>query len=296
MTDEQICQFLARKPGSRALDIADHLDVELREVSEALRGLVDNGDVTRYAGTAPNGLQSQLYVLSEAFKETRQGAALIASVLHVLPVPVLEAPAIPLSQVAPIQDPPKPPASSPAPTVLQPPCFADQTVLAKITKVQLAINLLKAKGAANDDDMRTAMGLSRTSSPKNFLSSAITSGKVCRIDGVWRLGDGKAKVEVPVQFQMHEPVQTGADEAKHLADLPEQHNGPVEDDLNVRAPLQGVSRDSAAFRCGLWSDGVIELQRNGATVLRLSQDEAQQMVRFVGTFCERNLAQAPIVV
>lgn len=80
MNDQQIYALMAKTPGLRAVQIADALDQELVDVSNALRSLVEVGDVVQTKGIAPNGHQAMMYDLSDEFKKSREGKALLVFV------------------------------------------------------------------------------------------------------------------------------------------------------------------------------------------------------------------------
>lgn len=325
MNDQHILQYLARKPDSRAQDLADFMDVDLKVASDALRCLVDEGDVVRFSGVARNGVQSQLYKLSDTFMKSRDYTIIKSQI---------DAAAQAVSKLAPEPPPAAPaPAPAPAPSALTP-MFSAQTEMVKITKVQIAVDLLKAKGTATDDDMRAAMGLVRTSSPAAYLASALKSGRVVREGGIWRMGTGappakpstraynttfaKPKDEPKAQFKPTEqPESLTKDDVKDLPPavveqlskpaqaLAEQPStpGPVESckhDTPFRYECEECQAEDAAarpkappvddtpnpidgpvYRCGLWSDGVLELQRDGRTVVTTTRREHEFMADFL---------------
>jgi predicted transcriptional regulator len=78
MNDQKIYELMFKTPGIRAVQIADALDAELVDVSEALKALVEIGDVVQSKGFSPNGRQAMIYNLSETFKRSRQYSNLVA--------------------------------------------------------------------------------------------------------------------------------------------------------------------------------------------------------------------------
>jgi hypothetical protein len=68
MNDQQILEQLARHPESRAVQLADRLDVDLEDVQTALAALVAAGDVIASDGTSPAGFPCQLYRLRKGLK------------------------------------------------------------------------------------------------------------------------------------------------------------------------------------------------------------------------------------
>jgi hypothetical protein len=68
MNDQKILEQLALHPQSRAVQLADRLDVDLVDVQTALAGLIAVGDVVASAGTSPAGVACMLYRLRKGHK------------------------------------------------------------------------------------------------------------------------------------------------------------------------------------------------------------------------------------
>lgn len=109
-------------------------------------------------------------------------------------------------------------------------------------RTELAIDYLRTCGAAGarSQELAAAMGLRADQSPSNFLRTARERGQVIAADGRWRI------VESAVA---HSPAKAPA--------IPEP--------------------GAAAFRCAIWSDGFVELQRGGQRIAVLTSDECRQL-------------------
>lgn len=176
------------------------------------------------------------------------------------------------------------------------------------TRVQRAIDHLTLFKTATDEQIRDAMGLSALAAPKAYLASAIKTGRVSKGANGWQLGrcDPVRKpfsISTPkcpvAQFDKHaQPVTK-----EEVKDLPpavvEQLSKPAQELAKedhdewievpeVDPPAIAQAPSPAVFRCGLWSDGVLELQRNGRTVVMLDQGEHEQL----GAFMRRMLGAA----
>lgn len=320
MNDQHIYLFLARKPDSRAQDIADAMDVDLPVASASLRSLVDVGDVVRQSGKGPNGLPAQLYNLSDAYKRTKDGLAVLATVAGFKD-------AAPSAMPAPA-----------APVAVETPVFAQETTMPvsetiKTTKVNLAIAAVQ-KGSLSDDEMRIVMGIVRPANPSAFLVSAIKTGRIHKGEKGWTKGvapgaatpynrpyakkkDGPkaqfgptAKPEDPapaapvakqpdvfVNVPEFDPVAEPAAETLYpdvetevvaeteLSEADRRTYRYENDDVFKRAPVDEPSpfdeQKPTVFRCGLWSDGVLELQRNGRAIAMLTRGEHEHMADFM---------------
>lgn len=131
-----------------------------------------------------------------------------------------------------------------------------------VTKVQKALNYLTDKGEATVEDMRVVMDLDRHMSPTSYLGAAIRNGQIIKEGNTYRLGDGKPiGRNASRQPRPPTPITTSA---PALAQQPE-------------------SPASSSLRIGLWSDGVIELQRDGKTVACIDQKDGERLIEFLAT-------------
>ncbi len=297
MDDMKIYQYLARKPDARAQDIADTLNAELKDASDTLRDLVEVGTIVRHAGTGPNGLPCQLYNLSDVFKRSRDGVAVLAAAAGMVDAAPAFAPAAP--------------AQAPVTT----PVFAQQTELQPAkTRVDRGLAHLALHKTATDDDMRTAMGLKGRDAPRAYMVSAIKSGKVVKDENGWRLGDGtppgkpkpgaasrnfsvtNPKGGPVAQFgkQAYPVDRVTNDDVKDLpAAVVEQLSKPAQvkvqeqlgriagglpDKIDTQPPAAPLP---TGLRFGLWSDGILDIQRDGKIVDSLTSVERKQLAKFM---------------
>lgn len=234
MNDQKIYELMAKTPDIRAVQIADALDQDLTDVSDALKALVDEGDVTRTAGTAPNGQSAQIYNLSQTFMRTAEYKAIKAQ--------LDAAPAV--TSTGTVAD------SVPAVHAAAP----------KVSRVDSALAFIRFMGKVSSADLKQHMGIA-TGSPSNYLNAAMRDGRVARkrfSDGhYWVIGTG----------QDTRAVDSTPCLAKEAA-------GAGVDTAPVAQP------GTPAFRCGLWSDNVLELQRDGVTLTTLTRGEGEHMATF----------------
>lgn len=285
MNDQQIYALMLATPALRAVQIADKLDVPLVDVSAALRSLVAVGDVVRSSGTAPNGQPAQLYDLSPEFRKSRECVKLTASIAAKGggAIPATQAPAAPPAPtpVAPAADPaPPPPPEAAKPTDAAP---ADVPRVAPPPGRQaLAIAYIKEHGRATDAQLRVVMGLKKTEYPSAYLSRPAQLGQVAKVGHEWQVGDGK-----PVRSIAKLPPFGGSLGLPGATPFPRAPAAAAPEQANAAAPTQALVvaelpvSPAAAFRCGLWSDGVIELQRNGVTVAAVQKGEAETLLKFL---------------
>lgn len=253
--NDKIYEQVARKPRIGATEMATNLGLTLATVSADLRILVDTGDLVKSTHFEDSGRQWQVYELSDEFKGSRTCKALMESMGR---TPVAEPVAAQTGTAAQdqVQSAAAPPAgqrSGPSPT-----------------KVQLALACITRLGSATDDQLRDAMELPAKTYVGAYLASAVKGGKVMRDGDRWKLGAGKSEA-VPKVLDSVEKVGNIVGTTKDASPIPQ-----AVVDAIVGAPalvVPGAAPAEPKLRCALWSDGTLELQRDGEEVARLTEDE-----------------------
>jgi hypothetical protein len=305
MNDQQILEFIAVKHPVRAVQLADKFDKSEREASEALRALVDIGDVVRKSGTGPNGQPAQFYTLSESFLKSRPGQLLIARLEAAntpAPSPAPAAPAPPAPLAVADHAPAASALPTPAPVAPNKPSAPAESPATSTgaNRAELGVAHILKHGSVSDADLRQAIGLRAGQYPSAWLGAAIKRGDVNKDGREWKPGRG---VEIRTQpafggalgLAGATPRATGgivpndAWDGRKLAGEVRPHlpaDAPA-DPVVVKelvAHLKQINSELTAppkFRCGLWSDGVLELQRNGVTVAELEQGEGETVAAFM---------------
>lgn len=272
MNDRHIYELLAKAPaeGLRAVQMCDAINepnVELADVSRALAALVEVGDVVRSAGQAPNGQPAQFYALSTDFKNSRDYKLIMAKQAGTAAA-----------------------ASAPTPAPTPDNTSAPVPAAPKKSRTDDAIEYIRHAGKVSSTQLKTHMGLKSGESPATWLSGPIRDGRLLR-DGVfWMIGSGKPaskvgaatkptaargaipKLGATLAAKSPQPAPA-APEPKAAPDTP----APVPEAV-AATPVHPAGR----FRCGLWSDGVLELQRDGVTLTELTRGEREHMADFFG--------------
>lgn len=256
MNDLKIYELIAKTPDIRAVQIADALDIELTEASADLRELVDIGSVVASKGFAPNGLQSQVYNLSEDFKASNDYKLIMGRLAH-QPVDI--------------------------PVLVQP---GASVAIGPVSEISIAArgeaHIVKL-GSVSDGDLREFLGLKTGQYPSSYLAAAIKAGRINKDGKNWMPGPsigtrpapslrhesiGKPPVGAVARFD----EKTAAEAIKTLNEAPR----PL-----TPAPAPIPASTGSVFRCGLWSDGVLELQRDGEQVAALQRGEQEHLVDFM---------------
>lgn len=264
MNDQQIYLLMLKTPDIRAVQIADALDQELVDVSSALRDLVAAGDVVQAKGMSPNGHPAQIYNLSADFKKSKDFVALAAIVIEkalVVSPPAAAVVAAVAAVVAPVV------AIGPAVPPVPPVGFAPIG-----TRVDRALAFITKNGSANTAQLRAAMGLNTSQAPSSFIAPAVKNGRIVRDGAVWKLGTGKPAAAVPAAHIPPAEIPVRA-----APPTPAAVPAPPAAAMELLSVAPVAPKAATVYRCGLWSDGVLELQRDGATVARLTHADGEQM-------------------
>lgn len=277
MNDLRILELVARWPGIKASAIAEALKTPLVDVSASLRCLVDVGDLSRAPVFDDNGRQAQAYTITDQWLKSPDGKAWASGGATTAPTAAPTAASLPIPTFCPTEA----PAAGP-----------------KVSKVDLAIALIRKNGSATVDQLREAMGLGAFKYPSGYLVTAEHDGRLVRDGMVWKLGPKLAatdNVEVVGNLILatkdHQPVPRAAMDAVQEVAQPQVAIAKPEvttpaplskDELQVARTLrQEVSTLKAATRCAIWSDGTYEVMTGGVTVATLTHDEVAALMVFV---------------
>ena len=270
MNDQIIYELLAKAPaeGLHAVQLCDAINepsIELADVSRALGALVEVGDVVRMPGLAPNGQQAQFYALTSDFKNSRDYKLIMAKQAGTA-------------------------AASPAPTPAPTPDNTSAPVPSERPKSRTddAIEYIRHRGRVSNAELKTHMRLQKGESPVSWLAIAVRDGRLLRDGMFWLIGSGKPatgratkhtaargaipKLGATLAAKSPQPAPA-APEQKAAPDMPAPAPEAV---AALPAPAAGV------FRCGFWSDGVLEMQRDGVTLTELTRGEGEHMADFIG--------------
>lgn len=144
------------------------------------------------------------------------------------------------------------------------PVFAAQTSPpAGTSKIDLAIRFIRSNGSATSAELRRVMDLGPGQTPIAYLGGALKDGRLRKHGVNYYLGDQK------VDGAAAEP-EPKPSKARRPAGRRSQF---------PPASAAAIPPQPPAFRCGSWSDGVLELQRDGQTLVLLTADEQQLLAR-----------------
>jgi hypothetical protein len=231
------------------------------EVDAQLRQQVIAGNVIEHETTAPNGRPAMAYELSAHFKgsvayRTMTGTATGA--------PQAEPAQGDGTVVA-----PSAPAGAPAAPdhrVVQ-----HRAGVKKVTNVDRAIAFLVEHRSATSNELRELLNLPSGVHPSSYLTSAVHSGRILRDGDCWTL---------PAEIVSTSPKSPAApQQAKEQANAEQ----PTRDEsMRPLKELRQALRAPAGYRCALWSDDVLEVQRDGVTVAELPKAAGETLAAFLG--------------
>jgi hypothetical protein len=307
MNDQKIYEHIAREPGIRAVRLADLLDLDLEDVNAALAALVGIGDVVTKDGFSPAGTPCKLYTLSDKFKSSVQGQVAVAK------AEVANDGDLTLSKVdraiAYITKHGTATSAQLHAVMGLTPEQYPSTFLSHVI----------ASGKLKKDGKDWTMGDGKPAAPPRIPSYGRSAQqhdtRKAQFDANTPAEMPDGSLHVPV-FKDTKPKELPRKPAgkraaapvtrEEVVDLPAAAISSVDRAVNAprfgrRLDLPGSTHYPTAaptaapaaatvpkqqptppvFRAGLWSDGTIELQRNGQTVAILHEDEAQYLTEFL---------------
>jgi hypothetical protein len=180
-----------------------------------------------------------------------------------------------------------------------------------LTKAQLAVAYLKTMpgNTCSQKEMCAAIGLPPSSQPYAYLSRAVRDGELRRDGSNWLLGDGTPPVPALKDGKLVAQEESAAPPLEQTvamlgagagitAMVDEELKLPIRRPLEAPAPamrsdaevierlefLRGekfAPATAPTFRCGIWSDGILELQRGGQVVASLTREEYVEVMEFL---------------
>jgi hypothetical protein len=267
MNDQQIIDFVRTTGKARIVQVSDKFDVPPQEAADRLRELARDGKLKESSGFAPNGLKCPVFDVPEA------APSMTASGFPIPSTRVHAAPPAEVQEVTPV-------AAEPPPEV-----FSDAP---KLTKAEQVIAFIREHGEATSSDLHRLLGLKPEEYASSYLNAPLKDGRLVRDGKIWKLGDGTPMAPTPKAKSLREQSISPAKADGPVAQFSGTDAHAKIEISAIPAPKQPepapvASSVSPAFRVGLWSDGVIELQRGGQTVATMSQGESEQLLSFIAT-------------
>lgn len=256
---DHIYTLIAQRPQIRTVEIADIIDCEPELVQPALALEIAAGDIVVHEVTAPNGRPANGFEFSPAFRLTAayRGIAERAGIIHPGASEAVAQPAATAPVLAPA--PRKRPKTSAGVQWREPVEDKSSVPVAKPTYPDRAIAFIRENGGrVNNEVLRVALELGPGTSPSSYVRSGVADGRLAREGRDWVLG---ANADAPRRYQ------PGVTKPRAMA--------PPAPVAAVDAPAPGL------LRCAIWSDGVLELQRDGRTIACLSPGERAALDQFL---------------
>jgi hypothetical protein len=289
-TNTPLLRLIAKTPMLRTVQLADRLDISLDDVDAELRPHLVAGTVVEHEVEGPNNRKATAYDVSEQFKLTDAYRVAVGATGGVL-VTVADAARDAANELASQREPAKAAKVS-----------AER---APMTKVERAIALVTVLKSVPDADLHAELGLKKGDSVSSYVAAAKRDGRLVKTGDIWSLGMAAlssaepvsaaplaelpaAPLEVPrfipdpVAKAPPKPPVTAAPAAKSTT-APIEQTKPAD-----RFPGVDMDRAGAAaaaptpgFRCAVWSDGVVHLERRGSITFELSPVEQDKLFAFL---------------
>ena len=302
---EKMFVLIAARPQIRTVEIADIIDCDPDQVQPALQSNIDLGYLAVTEVTAPNGRPANAFTITRKFmcgdlypKLQADIAAQRAADEQVRPSPApapkpaaaprsleqsMTAPGV--ERIAAVRVLPPEDDEMPVFTTGQAPPRAPRSATGiPVSKIDVAIRFVRESGGrVSHAGMKAHLGITQHQSPVAWLGSALRDGRLARDGTDWLIGNGTPPTPAATPA-VAEPLRQAA---PTQAPAPAVATPPApEPKVAEPAPLAlavSVDRAPPRFRWAAWSDGSIEIERDGQKVLTLSPDEcvalAPAMVR-----------------
>jgi hypothetical protein len=252
MNDQAILEKIAQHPKCRAVQLADWIDIALEDAQASLAGLIAVGDVVAEPGTSPAGHPCQFYSLSDKFKASQAYKPLAVKAIA-----------------------------------------ADFAAgHADLNKTDRAIAFVRESGTASSYELHVVMGLKPEQHASGSLANALADGRLAKDGKNWTLGpaakpDPRAEDQVLPSISQGERIIPAAENSELMKrlDTPEEALSAIKVPtfLPQQASALAAPSDAAPiYRCALWSDGILEVRRNGETVAEIPQAIGESIAAFLG--------------
>ncbi|HEY0843786.1 MAG TPA: hypothetical protein VGE12_00355 [Noviherbaspirillum sp.] len=234
-----ILELIVKRPGIRAVEIADQVDCDTDMVQPAIQAEIDAGRIVVHDVTAPNSRPAKAYVPSPDLVKEYSGHAVETK--PAMPTNVLEQ----LTKVGEKE--------------------LTATTREGKTKTARAMEYLQIHGSADNAKMREVLDIGEKANPRAYLLNKLKKGTVAFDGKTWTLGNGTPAADVSNRrAESHAPV------------------APVSA-VDEEQTEQEASNE-AQFACALWSDGDLQLVRDGEVVGILSKTETEILRRYLNRF------------
>lgn len=287
--------LIARQPKIRTVEIADLIDCDTELVEPMLKPHIDAKHIELIPVTAPNGRPANAFMLTAAYRKTDEFREIAAIAFPVEPDTE--------NEVAPVEsaagESPTPVSAAAPAATTAPTANAEQEIDpdVQLSKVELAIRFIRSHGSANGNQLRELLKLESHQYPLAYLKSAVYSGRLKLDGGSYYIGDG-----TPATPRLKKRNARPASEAKptsppskpksEKADKAPIVSGPksplMERTIRSECERMGIDIDSikplntvTPTRFAIWSDGQIEIQRDGKLICALQGSEAAELAKFI---------------
>jgi hypothetical protein len=154
-----------------------------------------------------------------------------------------------------------------------------------LPRVERAIAFVKTRGTATSSELHMVMELEPDELVSPHLASALADGRLIKDGKHWIPGVGPAKQEYVVPtFVPPQPVDNvvslESQRTGRVSEVPKLDFAGFADMVNSQIDDTPACTAAPVIRCGLWSDGSVEVQRDGRTTAVLFVEEVAHLADF----------------
>lgn len=319
--DEQaLLQTIGANPMIRTVQLADKMNCDIADIDDILLALSNRGRVVGHPVTAPNNRKATGYTLSEGLRQEilhaspgvsidtcaahieraiafiRQHETVTGAQLHAfLGLEPSETPSQFLAEAladARLFKDGKHWTLGAASRCAQAGTPAPALASEIDSMVAKALAFIAESGAATDQQLRKVMGIGKEA-PASYLATEVREGRMHKTSWHWKAGPRPAGAVPAFRITDEKGVvaQFGPDARPEEAIAPPSVTVTFIDPAKpvpyppepegTHSPEPAKPFPTASFRCGLWSDGVLEICRDGKVIAALSPDERTQVEEFL---------------
>lgn len=260
---EEIIVLIGANPGIRTVQIADKVNCEIDLVEGSIEKELASGAIVKRSVLAPNNRKATGFWMASVAPAEDLPAELVSELSKKGQAEVLR---------------------------------AQEAAAKPKTRVQMAIDFITAQPnqIATGAELHRAMGLKPNETPSSFLQGPLSDRRLLKDGKFWTIGDGIKPApqsvvpkpeNAPIE-QVEKPVAPAP--AAPPVQLPESPAPAASAFPSIVSAIAvkpvAETSISAQFRCALWSTGELEMERDGASVLQLSAEEAAHLRKFFFDF------------
>lgn len=147
-----------------------------------------------------------------------------------------------------------------------------------LSKVALAIEYVRERGVATSAELHALLALKPTEVASSYLNGALSDGRLVKDGKNWTAGAIKPLAST-AKPAAEEPVKVPVFVPRPVPLVSAQQPPAAKLAPGIDPSIPGAN---PTYRCALWSDGILEVQKDGETVAELPKAAGESLAAFLG--------------